>query len=215
MKIGTFLSAIALALAVPALAQDDPRIVENAYSPDRVYPLAISAGHASVVQLEQGEAVESIVVGQADGWLVEPTASADRVVVKPLPGAQRTNMTILTTKRSYAFTLNANSGLDVFIMRFSYASDGVEDMSRAAATYRFRGDRDLYPRLMSDNGRTTTVYWPTNTPFPAVFVRDADGEEIAADYRPAGDGLVIDGVHEEIVFRSGDIRVRAIRREQR
>lgn len=209
------LAALLIFFAAPVAAQADPRIVELTYDPDIVYALSISQGHASVVQLERGEAVESIVLGQAEGWLVEPTASADRVIVKPLAGARRTNLTILTTKRSYSFTLDANGGLDIFVMRFSYATGASDVGTEPVATYRFRGDRDLFPRLMTDNGRTTSVFWSPEKPFPAVFVLDSSRDEVAANYRAAGDGLIIEGVHDEVVFRSGDDKARAHRRENR
>ena len=213
MRTPALLAALLIFLSGQAFAQGDPRIVKLNYDPDIVYALSISPGHASVVQLERGEAIESIVVGQAEGWLVEPTASADRVVIKPLPSAQRTNMTVLTTKRSYAFTLDTGGGLDIFVMRFSYGAHSSKAVEEPTATYRFRGDRELFPRLMTDNGQTISVYWEPETPFPAVFVMDSAREEVAANYRAAGDGLIIEGVYDEIVFRSGDEKARALRRE--
>ena len=205
------LTLLAAALPIAASAQEDPRIVEEQYSPDAVYAISISAGHASVVQLEGGEVVESIVVGDPEGWLVEATASADRVVVKPTPNARRTNMVVLTTKRSYTFTLDAFGGVDVFVMRFDYGTaEPVEAVQQS--TYRMRGDRDLYPRLVSDNGRTTSIFWPGATPFPAIFVPDASGSEIPASYRAAGDGLIVEGVHDRLVFRRDRQEATATRR---
>ena len=200
--------------SAPALAQDDPRIVEERYASDAVYALSISPGHASVVELDSAEVVESIVVGDSDGWLVEATASANRVVVKPTPAASRTNMVVLTTKRSYTFTLDAYGGVDVFLMRFAYGVPKSID-AESGAKYRLRGDRSLYPRLITDNGATTSLFWPADTPFPAVFITTPDGEEVTAPYRAAGDGLVLDGVHERIVLRRGKLEATASRRAAR
>lgn len=211
MKVLRLPAALSVLLASPLAAQGDPRIVEQTYSPDIVYALSISPDHASVVELEQDEVVESIVVGSADGWMVEPTASADRVVVKPLPGAQRTNMTVLTTRRSYAFTLDPGGGIDMYILRFNYLQQAGHPGRGAEVTYRFRGDRALYPRLMTDNGSTTSIFWESGQAFPAVFILDRNGEEVAASYRAAGDGLVVDGVHDQIVFRHGEEKARAHR----
>lgn len=206
------LLTLAVVCAAPAAAQmDDPRIQHLTYDPDAVYTLTVSPGHASVIELESGEAVESVVVGDADNWLVETTASADRVVVKPSAGAASTNMVVLTTKRTYTFLLDTYGGIDVFILRFAYP--GVA--APAQSHYRFNGDKELYPRLMSDNGKTTAIYWHPETPFPAVFVIDGEGDEIAAVHRPAGDGLIVEGVHDKIVFRSGEARAQANRSEIR
>lgn len=215
MTLARTLFAAALVLAgAPALAQEDPRIVEERYTDDAVYALSISPGHASVIELDTTEVVESIVVGDSEGWLVEATASANRVVVKPTPAASRTNMVVLTTKRSYTFTLDAYGGVDVFLMRFNY-TEPAGDAAQGAANYRLRGDRSLYPRLITDNGATTSMFWPADTPFPAVFVTTPDGEEVTAPYRAAGDGLVLDGVHERIVLRRGKLEATASRRESR
>lgn len=210
MMICRLLAFLTLVLVSPAHAQGDPRIVEEAYDPDLVYAVSISQGNATVIQLERGEAVESIVVGDAEGWLVEATASADRVVVKPAPGARRTNMILLTTKRSYAFTLDAIGGEDTFLLKFRYLPE-TRSGAEAGATYRFRGSRSLRPRLITDNGRTTSIYWKPDVPFPAVFTIDDEGDEIAAEHRAAGDGLILDGVHSQLVFRSGKQKATATR----
>ena len=209
----TVSAAFLLCIAASAWAQEDPRIVEERYAPDAVYALSISAGHASVIELDTAEVVESIVVGDADGWLVEATASANRVVVKPTPAASRTNMVVLTTKRSYTFTLDAYGGVDVFLMRFTY--DQLSDAAATTSSYKLRGDRTLYPRLITDNGTTTSMFWTADNPFPAVFVIAPDGEEIGASYRAAGDGLVLDGVHERIVLRRGRLEATASRQMAR
>lgn len=210
MKICRLLALLTLVLVSPAHAQGDPRIVEEAYDPDLVYAVSISQGNATVIQLERGEAVESIVVGDADGWLVEATASADRVVVKPVQGAGRTNMILLTTKRSYAFTLDAMGGADTFLLKFRYGPE-TRSSAEAGATYRFRGSRSLRPRLITDNGRTTSIYWSPDVPFPAVFTIDDEGDEVAAEHRAAGDGLILEGIHPQLVFRSGKQKATATR----
>lgn len=210
------LTAIAIWLfliPMPAHAQADPRIVEHDYSPDAVYQLSISQGRASVILLEKDEIVESIVVGDARSWSVEATSSADRVVVKPAPGAAATNMMVLTTKRTYAFSLSAFGGMDTFLMRFRYPGDAAK--AGRQVEYRLRGDRELFPRLITDNGQTTSIFWAQDTAFPAVFVVDEQGDEIAPTYRSAGDGLILDGVHDRIVFRSGKAKATATMRKAR
>lgn len=208
--IGAAVLLITAAYA-PSGAQQDPRITEYSYDPDAVYELPISQGQASVILLEDDEVVESIVVGDSSNWSVEATASANRIVVKPLAAASATNMVVLTTKRTYTFTLSSFGGTDIFVMRFQYALP--TSLAGERARYRLRGDRELFPRLITDNGQSTSIFWEPGTSFPGVFVVDEEGDVIAADYRPAGDGLVVEGIHDQIIFRSGDASASAKRRE--
>lgn len=190
-----------------AAAQDDPRIAAVPYNASEVYRITISPGLASVVEFEKGEAVESVVVGDAAKWLVETTASADRVVIKPSATADTTNMVVITTKRTYAFLLSTYGANDTYVMRFTYS---VSEKP-ASTSYRFRGEKSLYPRLMSDNGKTTSIYWSNSSEFPGVFILDEEGDEFAADSRTAGDGLIVEGVHNRYVFRLGKSKATAQR----
>jgi type IV secretion system protein VirB9 len=191
---------LSFALAGVSNAQTaDARISDVPYASDSVYPLSIAPGLASVVEFESGEAIESVVVGDASNWNVDLTASADRLVVKPLAGANSTNMIVITTKRTYAFVLSAYGEGNVFLTRFSYP-DGEKF---AGAAYKYSGDRSIFPRLMSDNGKFTTIYWDRGAEIPAIFVIDNAGNESAAEFRATGQGVVLEGVHARIVFRLG------------
>lgn len=194
----------------PVLAQaSDARIVVAPYKSDAVYPITISLGHAAVVELERNEAIESIALGDPDNWRVETTASANRLIVNPGDNARPTNMVVLTTKRTYAFTLDAFTGSETFLMRFTYNEPLLKEV-----TYRMRGEPSLFPMEITDNGRITAIFWPPESEFPAIFVLDEEGDEIIPDYRPAGNGLIIEGVFERIVFRSGKRKATAKRCEQ-
>jgi len=202
-----FAVAFAFKSASEVVAQTgDARIVEAFYQSDSVYPITIKPGHATVVEFDRDEAVESVALGDAENWLVETTASASRIVVKPGPNSAPTNMVVLTTTRTYAFTLNPFGEQETFVLRFNYSEPVPPESS-----YRLRGAKTLHPRKISDNGRTTTIFWDPGANFPAIFVLDDEDEEIVPDYRPAGNGLIIDGIHDRFVFRSGKRKATATR----
>lgn len=186
----------------------DPRISEVPYAPTSVYPVSISPGLASVIELQNGEAIESVVVGDALNWNVELTASADRIIVKPMPAANSTNMVVITTRRTYAFMLSTYGDGDIFLLRFLYP----DAQEASEINYRYSGAKNLFPRLMTDNGQFTSIYWARDAELPAVFVVDKTGKESAAAFRVAGEGIVVEGVHERIVFRLGEDRATAQRR---
>lgn len=195
-----FILSFFLLLLSPLKSQvNDPRIVVTDYKSDSVYHISISSGNASVVELERDEAIESVVVGDSTNWLVEATASANRIVIKPGASANATNMIVVTTKRTYTFTLNSFGQQDIYILRFSYPSSNNTDKN----SYELKGSDSLFPRLISDNGQITSMYWSKKSNLPAIFIIDENGDEIIANYRSAGDGLIIDGVHERYIFRSG------------
>lgn len=196
-----------IALPSTSNAQVDQRIVDTPYRPDIVYPISVGPGFAAVVELKASEVVESVVVGDPIAWVVETTASGNRVVITPSQTAGPTNMVIITTERTYTFTLSAFGVRPIFVMRFQYPSTGELENGG----YKLKGDDEIYPRLMTDNGSTTSIFWSARTAFPAVFIRDKTGEEVAAPSRAVGDGIVLDGVYEQIIFRRGKLRATAVR----
>ena len=209
-----YLRDILLAVAVmtfsnePAQGQNiDDRIVEAQYNPGAVYSVIVNSGHTAVVEFGRHEVVESVALGDADNWLVETTASANRLVIKPGPNATSTNMVVLTTTHTYAFVLSPYGPTETFVLRFNYGQGTVQSFD-----YRLRGMRSLFPERISDNGRTTTIFWNAESSLPAVFVLDENDEEITPDYRPIGNGLIVNGIHERYIFRSGRREATATRR---
>lgn len=206
------LLAIVLAFVIgtiSAAAQDhaasDPRIQTLPYDAGRVYELPVSPGYASIVEFEPDELVDSVVLGDGDGWQVTLTSEANRLVIKPAAGAMTTNLIVVSSKRRYLFLLSpSRMGRDIHALRFSFGEDAQIAEAGVPARYRFRGDRSLIPKDMADNGGTTTINWPSQTALPAVFAFDRDGKEMLVRSRATGAGYIIQGIHDRYVFRLGD-----------
>lgn len=104
----------------------DSRIKTYIYNPNEVYLLVVHYGFQSQIEFSKGEEVKTISLGDAYSWKITPLEN--RLFVKPMEKNIRTNMTILTNKRSYQFDIVAQE-LDgeenqdlVYVVRFYYPS---------------------------------------------------------------------------------------------
>lgn len=217
MTAPAFLLAAALAAAqLSELSQPtDPRIQLITYNPGQVVTLPVSPGYAAVVELGPDERVDSVVVGDAASWQVTASKRGDHVVVKPLGGAVATNMVIVTGDRRYVFLLQPGNadGQSPFVLRFIYPDAEPVALQAApapVATFRFRGDKALFPAAMRDDGRRTTISWGRDTPVPAIFAVEKGREAIVNGRMVDGD-YVVERVADRFVFRLGKAKATATR----
>jgi len=89
------------------------------------------------VQLESGETITDVVMGDSERWQATPAASGDprnpvpHVAVKPqLPGI-RTNLTIYTTRHIYHLTLRSKPSRGVEQVAFYYPDELLTAMNEA------------------------------------------------------------------------------------
>ncbi len=79
----------------------DRRIKTYVYNENEVYLLLVKSGFQSSIEFEKGEEVKTLSLGDAYSWNLTPIAN--RLFVKPLEEDIRTNMTVITNKRTYQF----------------------------------------------------------------------------------------------------------------
>jgi type IV secretion system protein VirB9 len=193
----------------------DPRIELVAYRSDRVVPVEVAAGYAAVIELAPDESIESVVLGNGAVWQVTETGRGNRIVVKPSAGAATTNMVVLTDLRRYVFLLQPSetNGRSAFVIRFSFPSAAAQGQpqSSPSVTYRFRGNRRLYPVSMRDDGKRTIITWGKDQTLPAMLVVSGGAESIVNGHM-AGNDFVIEGIADHYVFRYGNTSAVADRR---
>ena len=103
----------------------DSRIKTYIYNPNEVYLLVVHYGFQSQIEFAKGEEIKTISLGDSYAWKITPLEN--RLFIKPMEKNIRTNMTILTNKRSYQFDIVAkeleedNQDL-VYVVRFYYPS---------------------------------------------------------------------------------------------
>lgn len=192
----------------PSSAAGDPRIQTVAYNADQIVLLQGAPGYVVTVEFGADEQVESVAVGDSGAWQVTPNRRGDYLFVKPVQ-AVSTNMTVVTSSRTYLFELAPLYGPSpqmAYTVRFSYPGGGestAEEASTAGTqgTYRLSGDRALRPSRIADDGRHTYIEWPRDRTLPAVYAIDPEGRESLVNGAMRDDLFVIDSVAPTLIFR--------------
>ncbi len=102
----------------------DSRIKTYVYSEDEVFMLLLHYGYQSSVEFGPGEEIQTISTGDSYAWNI--AAVGRRLFIKPLEENMRTNLTVITNKRTYQFDLVAklpDDSIDqnlVYVVRFYY-----------------------------------------------------------------------------------------------
>ncbi|QIG53488.1 TrbG/VirB9 family P-type conjugative transfer protein [Altererythrobacter sp. BO-6] len=219
--------ALSAAIALPASAED-PRLVERLYNPAEVVRIDGRAKVQATIMFGDDEVIENVAIGDSQSWQVTPNKRANLLFVKPLSPTAATNMTVVTSQRTYLFDLVASPrSRPVYVLSFTYPKPPPsEDAERetanaaemAAATdpyavvdptalnfaWEKTGDAALFPVRAFDDGLATFLSWPSDRSVPAILVKDTDGTEGPVNFTVRGDTIVVQGVPREIVLRSGD-----------
>lgn len=221
---------LALAFAVPGFIQAavlpkgtqyDNRVRYVQYNPDDVVVVKIKMGYSTVIQLEDGEHLNSpeaaLGIGDSNAWAV--AVRENNIIIKPKADFPETNMNIISNRRVYALDLvEAKSTKDVsFFVRFEYpkppevvkvveppkppCSDGPQNF-----LYYKYGDGDLSPSQVWDDGKFTCFRYPNNMPLPAIYkyVPDSELKEAMVNFNMVGDTVVVQTTANEFRLRLGD-----------
>lgn len=216
MRLRRFIFLAALA-AAPLAAQDppqpgsaDPRIQTIAYEADRVVRLEAAPGYLVTVEFGSDEQIENVAIGDSAAWQVTPNRRGDYLFVKVIQGGVATNMTVMTTARTYFFELEPIYGPTpsmAYNLRFTYPAGPSESVADEAPTsalagrYKLGGTQSLRPSRISDDGRHTYIEWPRDRTLPAVYAIDAEGKESLVNGAMRDDLFVIDAIASRLIFR--------------
>lgn len=85
----------------------DSRIKTIVYNPNEVIELTFHYGFQSFIEFEEDEEIEVISLGESFPWKITPVGK--RMFIRPLQINTNTNMTIITSKRTYMFQLKSDS----------------------------------------------------------------------------------------------------------
>jgi len=220
--------ACVLAASVPVMAQD-ARLVERMYDPSEVVRIDGRTKVQATIAFDDNERIENVAVGDSEAWQVTPNKRANLLFIKPLSPTARTNMTVVTDRRTYLFDLIASpKAKPLYVLRFTYPEEpekeqrvvagAANSLEMAAATDPYAvvdpaelnfewgrdGDKKLLPARVYDDGNATFLTWPDGSPIPAILIKDHKGVEGPVNFAVRGNMIVVDGVPAEIILRSGD-----------
>jgi type IV secretion system protein VirB9 len=191
------------------------------YAPGALYELYASPNYISSILLEPGETLNDIAAGDTARWMVtETTAETELdgrtiVLVKPQTNGLRTNIVLVTDRRTYLVEAIAQEG-DVYSAQIAWCypqTGGVMSRSEQIASlnfaYRVRTSRGRAPHWsptrVFDDGRRTWIEFPQNvaaSDMPPLFVVTPEGAEIV-NYRVQGQRYMVDRLFDVAELRLG------------
>ena len=227
----TALACLLILASVPALAEStpapgaaDPRIRTVTYSPNNVVAVDANYGVSTMIVLGEGERIETIAVGDSVAWKVEPNKRGNIIFLKPVAPNAMSNMNIVTDARLYSFVLRSSEAPvrnQVYKIRFRYpdeiagaslareAEQLVNDPNRRAfnvkkanTDYGFKGDAELKPVAIFDDGKKTWFQFAGEV--PAIFAVDKSGNESLVNHRREREFIVVERISRQWTLRRGD-----------
>ena len=224
-------AAFALLSCTPAVAASDKRIRTLAYTPDQIVQILGRSGIQSTIEFSADERIENVAVGDSSAWQITPNRRASLLFVKPLTARSRTNMTVVTDRRTYMFDLVAGDKwtTPIYALKFSYpnepkpveagASPAQQQAAAAGSTevpsptmtadklhfdWTKKGNGKLLPTRVFDDGASLYLAWEKETPLPAILTMSEDRKEGPVNYRMSGEYIVINPIPANLVLRYGN-----------
>ena len=120
MTRAALLTALALMLAAPLAAQDN-RLQTLVFNEEAVVRIDGKVLVQTTIKFGPDEAIENVAIGDSAAWQVQPNKAQTILFVKPLESSARTNMTVVTDKRTYLFDLVASPrNAPLYVLQFRY-----------------------------------------------------------------------------------------------
>lgn len=182
------------------------------------------------IELQPGEVVRDVLVGDTVRWKVEPATSgavggqAIHLIVKPSEPALVTSMVVTTSRRTYHIQLKSHQSQYMARVGFEYPEDVSAKLADINARleastipgagvpaeqlnfrYNVRGKAGWRPTRVYSDGTKTYIQFPrsiSGQDAPVLFVVSG-GENRIVNYRMKGDMMVVDYHIDRAVLVSG------------
>lgn len=187
-----------------SVAYADNRVRTEIYKEGEIYQIISRVGYQTTIQLEEGERFDnsdSSIIGMGDSEAWELGARGHNVSFKPTEDYPQTNLTLITNKRTYLFSLRLAKKNEeaTWFLKFRYpeteaakaAAEAEELAKKKAVTeaarakrvvvntnYFWRGTNDLLaPSAAFDDGRFTRLIYDHAGELPVFYKVLPDGSE--------------------------------------
>lgn len=205
----------------------DARVRTLVYSDNQVYKITAYYGYQTDIELAANEEIRTVAAGDTVGWQI--VTAGQHIFIKPMADRARTNMSVVTNRRTYIFDLTAKAVSDrwdmTYLVRFKYPQASVfasqqpgRTTNRATAelnfNYKIKGDKAIRPSRVFDDGQFTFFQFnnPRRNDLPAIFYAGSDGQESLVNYRMDGNYMVVERLSEKYILRNGDEKVTITRK---
>lgn len=133
--IGTLFSVLCLsnafALDKPQAAKEDQRVLYTDFRADEVYPVTAASGIITTIVFSPSEQVQSYGSGFSTAW--EFLSRGNYFFLKPKATDGRTNLVVVTNRRSYLFDIRLGSRAKAtYRLTFRYPLDEIEAAKKEA-----------------------------------------------------------------------------------
>ncbi len=192
----------------------DGRIRYVTFNPDDVVALQAVVGIVTHIVLEPGEVYVTHAFGDGKAW--DFAVKANHYFLKAVAANADSNLTIVTDRRSYHFSLKLGAATDAaatFEVSFRYPDSDARKKREEARRreveegfakrregtnleYSMSGDLDIAPVNAWDNSEFTYFKFPGNRDIPAIYMVDVEGAESIVDRHSAGAANEIVVVHK-------------------
>lgn len=204
---------------IPEPGAANPRIQTVRWRAGETIQVTALPASGLTIVFEPGESIVGI---EADAALLDVRISSERdaLVLLPLREGALGLLRVSTARRSYAFSVRTGRDLmAAYLVRFV---DGPSTQVSATPPppmlpmevfpptptpgaenwlWRVKGDREVQPAKITDDGARTYISFAEGSALPAIFALSPAGEEQVVNGYMRGDQFVIDQVWQELVFR--------------
>lgn len=206
----------------------DERVQVFKYEPSDVFVINTKVGYSTLIQLEDNEVIHDeggLGMGDADAWSL--AVRGNNIFFKPISDLPDTNMIVVTNKRTYAFQLTTTGVAPTYIARFTYPDERTSEIQvnkmpgvlRRVGTdnegnnilidadintnYWWRGDKQIVPTNVWDNGRFTMLKFAHASDLPTVYRVLPDQTEMLVNTHIEGDTMIIQETADVYRLRFG------------
>ncbi len=204
---------ILTAARIPEPGPVDTHIQSVLYSPDEVIRLQGALGWQIMLEFSPDERIENVSIGDSTAWQVTPNKRARNLFLKPLKKNATTNMTVVTDRRRYAFSLETTPRRlnTPWVVKFDYPQEVVEAIEEPMPppplplnfAYRIAGDAALLPARVWDDGQMTYFEFDADKSIPAIFAGGPGKDEALVNSMMRGRVIVVHQTGHRFTLRSG------------
>jgi len=196
------------------------------YKHGDIYQIYAAPEQVTDIALEAGEELISVSAGDTVRWKLGDTRSGSgsnsqvHILVKPLAADIKTNLIILTSKRTYYAQLEARPESYMPAIAWRYESDFAVTPSPAIAKYASLGaaanaPATEIPRFRAfDDGQKVYIQFPediSRSEAPPLFVLSETGKSTLINYRVKGRYYVVDRLFDRAELRIGEKKQKTVR----
>ena len=205
------------------------------YVQGALYQLYTAPEKVSDIALQQGERIVAVSAGDTVRWIIGDTISGEgataraHVLVKPITEGLKTNLVIITNRRSYHLELTSDTETYMASVSWTYPRDDLIALERQNSAsqeaaeqvidrglrldrlrfrYAITGDNPPWrPVRVFDDTHKVYIQFPTRLDqgeAPPLFVVGANGDNQLVNYRVRGNTYIVDRLFAAAELRLGE-----------